>query len=217
MQAPFLEPKFNLADYDESKGKEMNLEKFAAICKENRKYFFNGKIKPAIPLILITREQAAQNPYLNCIKEIVTKEPLPGEYSGWSPETGSKDGWEETIVTIKRDITEFSYEALRLKKKMQRDGMLSPLTYFSNENEARYCRACEIAYWHLLALKYDETNDPELQKTADVINQIGFTAKMTEDWRAAAEYTFNGNVFDEDCNLKFVSEEAKIFFLHIYG
>ena len=106
MAAPFIAPKFNLSDYDDSTGKEMSLDKFSAICQESRKWFFYDAFRPTIPILLISVEDAAENPYLKSIKNTV-ENPLSNQ-SVWNPEIGSKNSYEDIVQQVRQTVVEFS-------------------------------------------------------------------------------------------------------------
>lgn len=209
-------PQVDLSSFDESSA-EGKIAKFEAICKILRSWFFYDKVNPSIRIFLISKELAEKNPYLNCIRNAVRVNPIfpPPKESGWNPETGSKVGLEEMILEVKTALVEFSGEAMKFKKQRTTSIMLCPLMP-KDLHETKYNCACEIIFWHLLALVYDESNDQELAKTEDLAIQIGFTKAMLRDWHKAVDYVLEGNVFDLNCELKFESEEAKIFFLHLY-
>ena len=209
-------PKVDLSSFDEST-EEGRLAKFEAICKELRDWFFYERVQPTIQIMFISKELAAKNPYLNCIRNTVKVKPtLPSrEESGWNPETGSKVGLEEAILEMKSALVEFSVEAMKFKKKRTTSGMMFPLIT-DDLKATKYNAACEIVFWHLLASHYDDSHDQDFAKAEELPLQIGFTKPMLQDWRKAVDYVLEGNIFEVDCDLKFESEEAKIFFLHLY-
>lgn len=212
----FFNTQEDLSSFDEST-EEGKLTKFDAICKKLRGWFFYDKVNPSIRIFLISKDMAAKNPYLNCIRNTVRVSSTfpPTQESGWNPETGTKVGLEEMILEVKTALVEFSGDALKFKKQRTTSATLFPLMS-EDLHEKRYNCACEIVFWHLLAMTYDNFNDQELAKTEDLAFQIGFTKAMLRDWHKAVGYVLEGNVFDLKCELKFESEEAKIFFLHLY-
>lgn len=209
------EDKIDLSTLDEST-ENGKVAKFEAICKRLRRWFFYGGVLPNIQILFISKELAAKNPYINCIRNSVSVNSLLQQQKrGWNPETGSEASLTEIIKDVKIALVEFSGEAIRFKKQRTTSGMMFPLLT-DDLKATKYNCACEIVFWHLLALNYDDSANLELAKAKKLGAQIGFTETMLNDWQKAVDYVLNGNIFDLDCKLKFESEEANIFFLHLY-
>ena len=195
---------------------EKKLAVFKANCKKIRNWFFFDRPSSDMPILLIPQERINANPYLKCIKDIAISRSAIGKGEVWTPETGSKVGLEEAIQHAKSALVDFSDEALKFKKKRNTDGIMFPLTTATLPQQTRYYNSCELVFWHLLALAYEEPSREESARIDDFAIQIGFTKTMLQDWKKALEYILDENVFDNNCTIDFESEEAKIFFLHIY-
>ena len=217
MFSGFLSPKVDLSSFDEST-EEGRIAKFDAICHELRKWFFFDRMQPTMRIVFISKELARKNPYLNCIRNTVSIDCkiFPSQTDGWNPETGSKASLEEAIQEVKSALVEFSGTALKYKKQRTTSFMMFPLTSDALAKNTEANGACEIVFWHLLASVYDDSHDPDLAKAEDLAFQIGFTKAMLRDWHKAVDYVLDGNLFDLECQLRFESEEANIFFLHLY-
>lgn len=213
MAAPFIASKFNLSDYDDSTGKEMSLDKFSAICQESRKWFFYDTFRPTIPILLISVEDAAENLYLKSIKNTV-ENPLSNQ-SVWNPEIGSKNSYEDIVQHVRQTVMEFSGIVLKLKRN-RANGMLAPLTAINLRQDPKYSNALEIPFWHFLASAQNDTSDEQTAKADELARLLCFTEPMLRDWHKAVDYVLSGNIFNDECIMKFESEEAKCFFLHIY-
>lgn len=210
-------PKINLSAFDETT-EEGKIAKFDVICKELRSWFFYERIQPTMRIIFISKELAEKNLYLNCIRNnVIIKHKIAScQDDGWNPETGSKAGLEQAIQEVKHALVAFSSVALRYKKQRTTSFMMFPLTSDDLAKNTEANGACEIVFWHLLALAYDDSHNIDLAKVEDMAFKLGFKESMFRDWQKAVNYVLEGNVFDLDCKLKFDSEEANIFFLHLY-
>lgn len=207
----------DLSSFDEST-EEGRIAKFDATCKELRKWFFYGRLQPTMRIIFISKELADKSPYMHSIRNAVSikYKIAPCQREGWNPETGSKVSLEEAIQEVKQALVEFSGTAMEYKKQRTTSFMMFPLTSDALAKNTEANGACEIVFWHLLASVYDDSNNQDLAKSEDLAFQIGFTKPMLRDWHKAVDYVLEGNIFDLDCKLRFESEEANIFFLHLY-
>ncbi|SEH23138.1 hypothetical protein [Selenomonas sp. KH1T6] len=211
----FNEKKMDLSIFDEST-ETGKVDKFDAVCKMLRRWFFYENVQPNIQISFISKGLASRNPYINCIRNTVNINSLLQQQKiGWNPEKCSEACLTEMVQVTKNALVEFSEEAIKFKKQRTTSAMMFPLLT-GDLKAAKYNSACEIVFWHLLALNYDDSDDCDLAKAKDLGLRIGFTEVMLHDWQRAVDYVMDGNIFDLDCKLKFDSEEANIFFLHLY-
>lgn len=176
---------------------------------------FYGNPSPSIRIMLISKDVAKENSYIDCIRKIVMSGSQIYGNTGWEPETGSKVSYEEAILEVKSALVDFSVMAMKFKKQRKESFMMFPLMD-KDLRVVRYNGACEIIFWHLLASAYDESEVQWGTKVEELAAQIGFTKPMLFDWHKAVDYVLDGNVFDLECKVDFESEEAKIFFMHLY-
>lgn len=70
-----------------------------------------------------------------------------------------------------------------------------------------------IIFWSLFLTAVDKDfYDNELNTIADLANMLHFTEDMMEDWAKAVMYILDGNMFSEDMDIEFKTQEANAFF-----
>ena len=121
-----FQSKIDLSSFDESTA-EGRLEKFNATCKVLRDWFFYGNPSPSIGIMLISKDDAKKNPYIDCIRKTTMVGSQIYGKTGWDPETGSKVSYEEAVLEVKSALADFSVLAMKFKKQRKESFMMFPL------------------------------------------------------------------------------------------
>ena len=94
--------------------------------------------------------------------------------------------------------------------------------YKYGDDNIRFCSVYDgykirggLIFWGLVLAAIDEDfYKNELNMITDLAYMLDFNEDMMADWIKAVKYLLDGNMFNENMNIDFKTDEAKLFFKH---